>query len=221
MKSIKLLGLSLLALLALGAFAAATASAEEGFLLKQATALILGGTSTLKGPGEAIICKELMDSTITFTTDEHGSGTLRWLGCKASILGANSLGDGKEEILAKVLLLVCLDPTSPSGTLLEPFGFIAEVDAPVHLEVPAVGQLAVVTGGVIGTFLTTGKSKLFIAHLDAPNNVQAADLCIKGTETKKGSLKVEENESTKKEPATENVVAPLIQFTNEVELMDS
>ncbi len=222
MKSIRLLGLSLLAVLALGALAATTASAEEGFLPKPATATILGGLSTLQAGESKIECTTLDDSTITFTTDEHGTVTLRWLGCTtaAKLVKINSLGDKAGEILAKVLLLVCLDPTSPSGTLLEPFGFIAEPDEPVHLEEPAVGQLQIITGSVIGTFLTT-EGKLFIAHLDAPKGVQAATLCIKGTETKKGSLQVEENENKAPKAASEEVAAALLQFAETVKLMDS
>jgi hypothetical protein len=222
MKSVRLLGLSLLALLALGAFAAATASAEEGFLPKLASANLLGGTSILLGiGGSEIKCTKLDASTITFTTDEHGTATLKWTGCKAAnLFAANSLGDAKEVILAKVLFLVCLDPTNLAGKLLEPFGFAAETDEPVHLEEPAVGQLQVVTGRVIGTFLTA-EGKLFVAHLNAPKTVPEADLCIKGTETKKHTLTVEENHNGKPEFATEEVLSALIQFAETVKLMDS
>ncbi len=222
MKSIRLIGLSLLALLALGAFAAATASAEAGFLPKQASGTILGGLSTLRVGEQKIECTTLDDSTISFATDEHGTVTLHWLGCTtaAKLVKVNSLGDKAGEILAKVLLLVCLDPTSPSGTLLEPFGFIAEPDEPVHLEEPSVGQLQVVTGRVIGTFLTT-EGKLFIAHLDAPGGVQAADLCVQGTTKIKGNLASEENENKAPKAASEEVAAALLQFAETVKLMDS
>ncbi len=110
MKQMKLIYLALLAVLALGAFAAATASAEEGFLPKQATGNALGGESTLNAGGISIVCKLLDESTITFTNDKTGEGTLHWLGCKAAgLFAAKSLGATGAEILAKVKFLVCLD----------------------------------------------------------------------------------------------------------------
>ena len=95
MRHLKLMGLSLLAVIALGALAAATASAEEGFLPTPTTGTVLGGISLLETTaGSKIECKELDDSTITFSNDKHGKATLHWLGCKAEGLFAiNSLGD--------------------------------------------------------------------------------------------------------------------------------
>jgi hypothetical protein len=224
MKSVRLLGLSLLALLALGAFAAATASAEEGFLPKLATANILGGESILKAGETSITCAKLDASTITFTTDEHGSATLRWLECTTAgkLVGVNSLGDKAKEILAKVLFLVCLDPKNSAGTLLQLFGFAAETDEkePIHLEEPTVGTLQNVQGRVLGAFLTT-EGKLFVVHLNAPGGVQEVALCVKGAEDKTNTLTSEENHDGVKKPATEEVKGGLIQFAEIVKLMDS
>jgi hypothetical protein len=231
MKSVRLFGLSLLALLALGAFAAATASAEEGFLPTPKTANILGGTSTLgTASGFGITCEKLDESTITFNNekekepDSHGTATLHWLGCTTlgKLVGVNSLGDKAKEILAKVLFLVCLDPTNPAGKLLANFGIAAETDEPVHLEEPSTGTLQIVTGRVIGIVLTVGPAKLWVVDFTATSQgVQAADLCIKGVETKKHTLTSEENENKKPETGSEEVKAGLIQFPSEVKLEDS
>jgi hypothetical protein len=223
MKRMKLIGLSLLAIFALGAFAAATASAEEGFLPTPSTGTALGGKSVLESTGKAnITCASLDDSTITFENDKHGKATLHWLGCKGEgLFGVNSLGDKAEEILAEVLFLVCLDPTNAAGTLIDNFGIIGEVVGKLHLEVPAVGQLQIVTGAALGAILTTGKAKLWVIEFNGSAGAQTVTDCKQGTTTILHSLKTENNESGKTEAASELVVGGLLQFAAEVELMDS
>jgi hypothetical protein len=224
MKSVRLLGLSLLAIFALGAFAAATASAEEGFLPKQALGNILGGITVFTTNGKSTIqCEKLDESHIEFTTDEHGTVTLRWLECSTAgkLIGINSLGDKAKEILAKFLFLVCLDPTNSAGKLLANFGIAAETDEPVHLEAPTAGILWIVPGRFIGIVLTVGPAKLWVVDYANSNGLPLADLCIKGAETKKHTLTVEENENKKPETLSLEIKAFLIQFPNEVKLEDS
>jgi hypothetical protein len=223
MKRMKLFSLMLLAVFALGAFAAATASAEEGFLPTPKTATLLGGKSILETTSKtSITCTSLDDSTITWENDKHGKATLQWLGCKAEgIFGFNSLGDKAEDILAEVLFLVCLDPTNAAGTLIDNFGIIAEVVGKLHLEVPAVGELLIVTGGALGAILTTGKAKLWVIEFNGAAGAQTVTDCKQGTTTILHSLKVETNENGKPDAASELVVGGLLQFASEVELMDS
>jgi hypothetical protein len=227
MKRIKLFDLSLPTVFALAALVAATASAEEGFLPTPKTATALGGTSILETTGKAnITCTSLDDSTITMENDKRGKATLQWLGCKAEgLFGLNSLGDKAESLLAEVLFLVCLDPTNASGTLIDNFGIIAEVVGKLHIEVPAVGVLTILTGTVLGAILTTGPAKLWIMEFNRVGTgspgAQVVTDCKQGTTTILHSLKVETNENGKPEAASENVASGLLQFPETVELMDS
>jgi hypothetical protein len=162
MRSLKLIGLPLLAVFALGSFAT-SAFAEEGFLESGTpkTANVLGGKSTLSvlKSTEPIVCEKLDASTIAFTNDSTSKGTLRWLGCKAgNFFGVNSLGDKAEEILVAVKFTVCLSPNN-SGA--DKFGIAAEVQSSVHLEAPAIGVLDELLGTALGAVLTTGVTQLF------------------------------------------------------------
>ena len=109
MKHVKPIGLALLAILVLGAFAAATASAEEGFLNTPKTGTLLGGVSlfTIKGGLVSIECKKLDDSTFTFSSDKTSTGTIHWLECSAAAFAANSLVDSTGIILVPTRLVVC------------------------------------------------------------------------------------------------------------------
>jgi len=223
MKRMKLIGLMLLAVFALGAVAAATASAEAGFLPTPKTATALGGKSVLETVGKGnITCTSLDDSTITMENDKHGTATLHWLGCKAEgLLPANSLGDKSEEILAQVLFLVCLDPTTAKNELVDTFGIIGEVVGKLHLEVPSVGVLQIVTGAALGAILTTGKGKLWVIEFNGSVGAQTITDCKQGTVTILHNLLSETNENKKPEAASEAVTSGLLQFASEVELMDS
>jgi hypothetical protein len=223
MKQMKLIGLAIFAILALGTMSAASAIAEEGFLPKQATATVLGKTTTFANATQSTTCGELMSSTITMTTDEHGSATLWWLKCTAGggLFSVNSLGDKAGEILAKVLFLVCLDPKDINDKLLQEFGLVIETDEPVHLELPAAGLLLVISGRVIGTIATIGTTKLFVIQFSGSAGSQTARSCTKGTESKQDTLTVEENESKKPANFSLNIEGALLQFPNAVEPMDS
>jgi hypothetical protein len=219
MKRFKPIGLLLLAIFALTAFAASTASAEEGFLPKQEKGNLLGGESKLEAEGApAIICKKLDESKFTFTSDKHGSGTVHWLECKASVFPANSLGDASEVILVATELLVCLDPKNAEGKLLANFGVAGEVSG-VHLEVPALGVLVEVNGRALGT-IEGVKAKLFGSKFEGEKGKQTVTECLEGANVKKHTLTSSENHGPAK-AASENVVGGLIQFPAEVELMDS
>ncbi|HTA06423.1 MAG TPA: hypothetical protein VK774_08675 [Solirubrobacteraceae bacterium] len=224
MKRIKLVGLTVFAILALSALGTASAIAEPGFLPKQASANVLGGKYTIAtvGGGLSLACAKLDASTITMTTDEHGSGTLSLLECKAAgLFTLNSLGDKAGVVLEPVLFLVCLDPKNAEGKLLGEFGFYIELDKPLHLEIPALGSLFTISGRIIGVILSKGKTKLFVVDLAEKPGTPFATSCKQGGETKGAELAVEENEAKKTEPASEDAEGLLIQFPNEVELMDS
>jgi hypothetical protein len=222
MKRMKLIGLMLLAVFALGAFAAATASAEEGFLPTQKTGNALGGESTLNAGGISIVCKKLEESAITFTNDKTGTGTLRWTGCKAAGLFAmKSLGaTGAEEVLAPVKFLICLDAKNGT-TLVDNFGIAGEVVGKLHLEVPAVGQLTLITGTVLGAILTAGPAKLYSMEFLGAKGKQTITSCLQGATTLTHNLMTEENENGKPVASSENVTGGLLQFKEEVKLEDS
>jgi len=218
MKPIKLICLLLLAVFALGAFAAATASAEEGFLpLKQKTANLLGGEwRFIDAVGTSFACPTLDASIFTFVNDKHAEGTLRLLGCKAAgLFSANSLGDKAGEILVKMLLLVCLDPKNSSGVLVDNFGVSFEIDTPLHLEVPAAGLLTLVGGLYLGAILTAGPAKLWVLE---PGGVTE---CLEGTSKKTDTLTIEENETKKTEATNISAAGTLLQFEEEVKIEDA
>jgi hypothetical protein len=219
MKRFKPIGLLLLAIVALAAFAASTASAEEGFLPKQEKGNLLGGESKLEIEGTAaIVCKKLDESKFTFTSDKHGSGTIHWLECKASVFPVNSLGDASEVVLVPAELLVCLDPKNAEGKLLANFGIAAEVKG-IHLEVPALGALEEFNGRALGTIEGT-KGKLFGSKFEGVEGKQTVTKCLEGANEKTHNLTGSENHGAAK-PTSENIVGFLLQFPAEVELMDS
>jgi len=223
MKSFKLLGLALLAIFALGAFAAVSASAEEGFLPKPAkTALPLGGVSTLtpKG-GESIVCKKLDTGELKFTSDKHAEGTLHWLECTGPLSQpVQSLGNNSGEILAKLLFLVCLDPKNAAGTLVDNFGVAGEIDTPIHLEIPTLGVLIEVKGTALGAILTAGPAKLWSMEFKGSGGLQTVTECLEGANKKTHTLESSTNHGAFV-PASENVEGGLLQFAEEVKLEDS
>jgi hypothetical protein len=227
MKRMKLIGLSLLAIFVLGAFAATTALAEEGFLPTQKEGNALGGKSVLETTGGGnITCTKLEASTIKFenakkeTSDKHGDGTLKWVGCKAfGLVPVNSEGDPAETILAPLLFLVCLDAKN-GATLVDNFGVAGELDTALHLIVPATNTKIEVTGTALGAILTSGKAKLWSMEFLGAKGVQTITECLEGTNKKTHTLKSKEN-AEPAQAASEKVESGLLQFPAEVELMDS
>jgi len=158
MKHFRILGLAVLALFALSAFAAGMASAEEG-VLPPSNFTVTGGTQTLTNLREETIVCKAVTGTGKFLTekekDQHATGTLDFTGCTASGFAANTLGDEKEVILAKVLYLICL--TEPKTLL---FGvLVLALENPVHIEVPIIKALILVKGYTIGSLETEKEAK--------------------------------------------------------------
>jgi hypothetical protein len=219
MKRFRIIGLSLLALLALGAFAATTASAEEGFLpLKTKTFKVLNKSKlavleTASAETPPVECEELKGEG-TFETDSHGKATLDFEKCKSLGFPANSLGDKEGLILTPGLFLICL---TNSAALT--FGLFFELTEKVHIEIPAVaGVLVTVEGAVIGE-IATKEGTLFALNFKGKKGVQeVAKECVDEKGGKKpGTLKTSDPKS---EGASENVEA-LVQTTETQKLMDT
>jgi hypothetical protein len=217
MKRFRIIGLSLLALFALGAFAATTASAEEGVLplkVKTFNVLIKSKTAVLETSSEAlppIICTALTGSG-SFETDSHGKATLDFDSCTAGGFPANSLGDTAGLILAPGLFLICL-----TGSL--EFGLFFELTSPVHIEVPSIaGLLFLVEGTVIGKIDAKAGEllKLIVVLFHGKKGVQETKVC---TDEKGGKKEASLKEGENKLAASEEVEA-LIQFGENEELMD-
>jgi hypothetical protein len=225
MKHFRTIGLALLALLALGAFAASAASAEEGFLpLTNKKATVVGKKATFTAGALAISCTviDLALSPVTFANDKHGTGTLHFLKCTSAGLAANSLGDGKEEILVPGEFLVCLEPKNAAGKVLGEFGIAVEVSK-IHLEVPSIAQLIEINGLVIGVVLAKAGEKLKNFKIDfvAPEKKQEAVSCIEGKNVKKHTLAAETNHAGGPVEGTEAVEGGELEFEEAQELMDS
>jgi hypothetical protein len=225
MKSMKLFGLSLLALLALGALVASSASAVEGFLVggtaTPTTANVLGGESILETSAKIPIkCATLDDSTITFESDHHAKGTLHWLGCKSLGQAAKTKPDTGEEILVPVLFLVCLDPLNAKKELVALYGVIGETTETATIEIPTLGAKIEVKGAVAGAILTSGSTKLFVVDFTGKEGKQTVTDCKQiPTGTLVEPLLLSNKNGGAFEASSENVTAGLIQFPANTELM--
>jgi len=184
MKHFRILGLAVLALFALSAFAASMASAEEG-ILPPSNFTIKGGTQKLATLAEEeIVCKKVEGSG-TFLTekekDQHATGTLDFKECTSGGFAVNTLGDASGVILAKVLYLVCL--VEPKTLL---FGFLVlALENPVHIEVPIIKGLILVKGYTIGSLTKAGEleGKEFTVSF-AESDKSKGKCTINGTEFK-------------------------------------
>jgi hypothetical protein len=222
MKRFRIIGLALLALFALGAFAASMAFAEEGVLpLKVKTFTILGKTVTLENTAkETTICKELKGEG-SFTTDSHGTATLDLLFCQSSGFLIWSLGEKvpateKEAlILMPVAFLLCLINSEKLT-----FGLFVEVTSPVHVDNTSIGILTILEGAVIGTILGL-KGKLFVVDLVGKEGKPSVTECKdeKGG-VKKHSLTSTNLSETSKLVASLNIESHLIQSSEEQTLED-
>jgi hypothetical protein len=220
MKSLKLIGLSLLAAFALGALAA-DAFAEEGFLPTPKTATILGGALIFVTTGGAALeCTKLDEVTVTFSNDKTATATIHFLGCKAGGFAENSEGDKTEEILVPVKFLVCLDPKSSAGALLDEFGIAAEIVGTLKIVQPATGTKTSIKGTFLGAVLTTGEAKLFSVEFLGSKGKQTVTECLQGTTKIKHTLEVSLNGGAF-EAASENIAGGLFQFPSSVKLEDS
>jgi hypothetical protein len=219
MKRSRIIGLSLLALLALGAFAASSANAVEGFLpLTTKTFKVLNKSAeatleTASAEGVPVKCRELKGEG-TFETNFHGKLTFDLEHCTALGFPINSLGDKEGLILFFVLFLGCLI-NSASLT----FGLFVELTSPLHLVIPALaGFLLTFEGSWIGE-IATKEGTLFVLNFKGQKGTQeVAKECVdeKGG-AKKGTLKTSDPKS---EGASENLEA-LLQTTETQKLMDT
>jgi hypothetical protein len=223
MKQLRIIGLALLALFALGAFTASLASAEEG-VLPNANSTGTGGTATLETEKENITCTAVSIKEGKFVPleketakDQHGTATLDFTGCKAEkAVGINTLGDEKEIILSKVLFLVCLvEPKTLQ------FGLLIQPIATEHLEIPVTKQLLLVKGAVIaaGEKVLSGTEFLFLLKGEKGKQVEALKCEINGkvfTHTFESALDSE----AKDKPASETAHFTLT-FAALVEFMDT
>jgi hypothetical protein len=229
MKHARLIGLLFVVLSALGAAAASTALAEEGFLPLKAKKAVLegGGKATLQTvSGETIICSKTDPVTITHTTDKLGSGTLLFLECSAAGIKVNSPGDGAGVVLVPVLVEVCL---VVSKELV--FGLAVKIGAKaegeeVVIENAGVGLKIKVKNTAIGRLLEGAgkKAKVFTLQFAGEKGVQkVAPECVneKG-EVKKHNLAAESTISKKFEAASQNLSEEVkLVFEEEMELMDT
>jgi len=146
MQRFKLLGVAILAVVALSAIASASASAAElpEFLPGNAGEKFTGtsGAGTLEVNAlEKITCSsDTVTGENVGTTKKEASATVTFKGCSAfGIAGAKSLGEAEGTIVAHVKLKLCYINISTK----EP-GVLTKVEKPVHIEV--AGKLLVVEG---------------------------------------------------------------------------
>jgi hypothetical protein len=146
MRYLKLIAAATMAIAAItAATATAALAAQAGGFLPKTTFI---GTSEKGGKLEtaaaSITCAKANILSGTMETDSHGTVDIHYEKCTAFGLPANSLGDASEVILGLSLWLYCRDSTTGA-----PLMWI-EPSSPVHIEVPALGQLLLVTGGILG-----------------------------------------------------------------------
>jgi hypothetical protein len=223
MKQVRIIGLMLLSLLALGAFAASTALAEEGVLPPE-TFSGEGGAGKLQTlNNEFIECKKVSILEGKFLTekekDQHGLADLHFSGCTATIfkIPVNTLGDESGIILAKVLFLICL--VEPVKLV---FGILILPEETVHIEVPAAGELLLVKGAVIAELEGAGlKGKEFKYKLVGKEGHQTTALkcTINGKEFKHSYESANDKEAKDEHASQEGKFT--IKFTKEVTLEDA
>jgi hypothetical protein len=172
MRGLRIIGLALLALLALGVLGASLALAEEG-VLEPANFTIKGGTITITNlNNETLICKAVTGSGAFLTEkekDQHAEGTLDLTGCTASGFSANTLGDAAGTLLFPVLFLFCL--TNPATLL---FGILILFTETVHIEIPIIKALLLLKGAFIGSLTKAGEleGKEFAVSFNEPDEAK-------------------------------------------------
>jgi hypothetical protein len=224
MKRLRIIGLSLLALFALGALLASSASAVEGVLpLNVKTFTLLGKTAQLETHNKEKIKCKIAQGGGAFTSDHHGTVLLDFLECESQGFLAFSLGEKEPKtepealILAPAEFLICLINSAELK-----FGIFVKLTETVHIHVKAIGDLIEVKGEVIGEILTT-KGKLFVIDFNGKEGLGNVKECkdVAGNVLKTNLLS---EDHLKKQPfleSSEKVTAGLVQFTEEQELMDT
>jgi hypothetical protein len=221
MKRLRILGLSLLALFALGALAASSSSALEGLLPLNQSFTVLAKTMQFETANkEKVTCGETKgNGKAENNSNTHGTVTLDFLKCE--ILGFPSFSLGEKEpkeikealILIEVLYLICL-----LANLV--FHIFLTIDKPVHIVSPTFGILVNLTGSFIGTLLTV-KGKLFVVDFKGKEGKQenATECKDEAGNVKKAEL-LSEKDPEKALKLSLNAEDGLLQFEKEVELMD-
>lgn len=208
MRQLRIIVVAVISMLALAAVAATTASAAlPEFLGGTVTGLtfkLTSGKGELGG-GFKIKC-EKDKGTGVVTGAKTVTTTVDFEECSVLGQAANSLGDPAKTILIAATGTLCfIKSTSPLevGVKLTPIGT-------VHIEVPSVSTLALVTGSVVGK--------------GTPINVSQATGTV---ELKKGpfqcegstsELLSEENEN-KKPAKAEEITTESLTYVNNIELM--
>jgi hypothetical protein len=219
MKRFRILGLALLSLLALGAFAASMASAEEGVLptVTAKTFTISGGAGALETlAGEKIECTATTGKgEVAAKVDQKATGTFTFTGCKANGFAASTLGAASGTIVSAVNFTICLINSAKSV-----FGVVIEPKETVHVEVPSLKVLILVKGAVIAENLSPNKGTAFEFDLVGSKGDQTTALAceINGTKFKHT---FEAGIDTKADSdASENAKAT-VTYGVEVELMNT
>jgi hypothetical protein len=221
MRRARNLSLMLLALFALGAYAAGAALAEEGVLPSGVTFTGTGKediTETLTK--EKLVCKEVSILEGIFTNDKEGTANVHFSGCTATALkvSVNSLGDAAGVILVKVKFTVCLvnPATLTFGAAVTP------VENPFHVEVPATKELLLVAGTVIAELEGAGlKGKEQKAKLEGKEGDQKVALkCEVEGKKFEHTFALASDSAGQNNRASEIIIIVIIK-TKETELMDS
>ena len=222
MKRFRIIGLSLLALLALGAFAASTASAVEGVLpLAKKGFTLLSQTAILETTsGSAIECTELKGSG-KFTSDIEGTATFDFLGCSIANFPAFSLGDTIPTEIKTALILIpitfqiCLIHSAELQ-----FGIFVKLNESVHVDALALGDLVVLSGAVIGELPTKSGTLGELKFRGTKGKQEVAGKCI----DEKGGEKVTDLKASINGGVVQSISltlkSGLIQFEELQELMD-
>ena len=206
---------TLLAVLALGAVAAATASAQVEFL---------PGTAGTKFTGKSKKAKLQVKAGATIEcTGSEAEGELlgkttalfivTFKGCKSLGLAANSLGDSAGIVKAHIDSEACWINLSPveAGMLMTPL--------PIHIEVPQASFLVVVSGSFVTTISPTKKpSNTMTVGITQKGGVQTVDGCRNSAnELVKETLLTVENEFGASKQSAEEAVEAGLTFNGGVE----
>lgn len=196
MRRIKLMGLAIFAVVALSAFAAATASAEDPEFSPGAEGSTFEGTSgegTLTATGGTIVCKK--DSTKGELTTEHklANATVDFSECAAfSIFGAHTLEDKEGIILVKVNLHLCYINKAKKevGVLTEITSKDAKEGKEVGIHVEVAGKLIEIKGDQVGqiTPVNTDTKEFNIIYKNPPVQCEGKTEHLLAQENEKGAF---------------------------------
>lgn len=163
MQRLKLLGLALIALVALSAIGASSALAlENPELLPNPTAAAPAVFSIKSGAGELqsslanIKCKA-DTAKATFTSAREGTTTIDFTGCTVGGEECHSLGDSSGTILVNNAKITLVDVLLGGTTL--GLGLLVQLTNEVHIECKGIVGLVLVKNAVIGEFLSVANEE--------------------------------------------------------------